>query len=273
MPIIVDGTTIQSCEGVEVDNTNMYAVNADSQRVYTESCEYEGCVVFDDEGTFYWWIPEDVSQIELCMVGGGGSGGNAEDNSGANPLSGGGGYAGQEYHNTISVPSGTTATIVVGSGGLGRDVQGVGGVNGNPGGHSGFNGTTVSGGAGGTGAFSTSPSNYKGNGAAGPSGCGGGGYNDGVQSTYYGYANGGQASSFGNGGKGFYCGANNCRGETGGVGAGGGGVVTMPEGMVAYSGHGGRGEVRIGTDCLKGQVRVSELSTTELAKLGIKKIK
>ena len=38
MAIIVDNTTIQDCQGVITDNNNMIAVNADSERVYTENC-------------------------------------------------------------------------------------------------------------------------------------------------------------------------------------------------------------------------------------------
>ena len=38
MPIYVDNQLIQDCQGVIADNTNMAAVNADNERVYTEVC-------------------------------------------------------------------------------------------------------------------------------------------------------------------------------------------------------------------------------------------
>jgi len=178
----------------------------------------QGSIVFDEPGNYTWEAPEGVSEVNLCMVGGGGSGGNI-----IGDYAFFGGSAGTEINQTFSLINSTCA-VIVGEGGNGTTNS-----EGNNGTFSGFETLTVDGGLWGR---------YEGDGAPGPDGCGGGGYNDGNKNDpdmSSGY--GGQASSFGNGGNG-----GDRQGENGGVGAGGGGTEYNSS---CTSGAGGRGEVRI----------------------------
>ena len=65
--------------------------------------------------TFVWTAPNDVSAIEVLVVGGGGGGGNAQSNSGT--PGGGGGGGGVIYDKNYPVTPGETYSIFVGQGG------------------------------------------------------------------------------------------------------------------------------------------------------------
>ena len=181
--------------------------------------------VFDVVGSGTWTVPEGVTEVEVCMVAGGGAGGSADSGNDEKSARAYGGYAGEEYSGTLSVNPGDSIPYEVGAGGSAALIS-CGGV----GGDTVFGSITVVGGARGC-----EYSGYSGTGGSGPLGCGGGGYIDG---RYYredeDRAWGGQASSFGNGGDAYR------PGRPGGTGAGGGGCSESH-----WSGAGGRGEIRI----------------------------
>ncbi len=219
------------------------------EKVYLGSAEvwnYQdppGSIVYDTPGTYTFTVPRGYTEVTVCMVGGGGSGSTC-DEGGCNSTGGaGGGYAGEEYSDTVSVTPGEEITVVVGAGGDGVRPNNDHFVYGKAGGDSSFGTITASGGARG------GPSGYHGDYGAGPSGCGGGGYRDG--DMYVDNSNnhdfdcwGGQASSFGNGGR---AGSDTYDKDPqdGGVGAGGGGFTSSGSIPNYYTGNGGRGEVRI----------------------------
>lgn len=274
MAIIVNGIDLETCDAVMVNGTPAGSVVVNGTVVWTRSCCQPGSATFNVPGNYSWIAPTDVYSVELCAIGGGGAGGNVEDNPGANPLSAGGGYAGTEYHKTDqAVSPGYTYGVTVGAGGIGRDQGGVGGHTGQPGEASKFGGITIGGGAGGKGMFSTSYQPYDGNGATVPSGCGGSGHRDGYRADSGYRGSGGQGSSFGNGGDGEWCNINGCAAHNGGVGAGGGGLVTINEFVVAEAGDGGRGEVRVSWDCgskEKGETfDIYRMTDKELSAIGI----
>ena len=240
MAIYTDGVLIQDCKGVYGDGAVMEYVLADGTTVYDEVCCTPGSATFTTPGTYYWTAPTGVTSISLCMIGGGGSGTGTENY--ANDYDGGG-YAGAEYSNTVSVTPGATYTVVVGAGGAGVNPWNGSRVNGNPGTASKFGGYIANGGSGGV----VSGGGYSGNGGTGPSGCGGGGYHDGLMAGLIAIAYGGQASSFGDGGD-AYLAYNTEPGDFPGTGAGSGsGTFAVDGSEIGIAG--GRGEVRISWNC------------------------
>lgn len=239
---------------------------------------------FYPAGTYYWTVPEGCTEVDVFLVGGGGGA--------ANGGGGGGGYtktykastSGWRDDGAISVSPGETITIIVGSGGNGRDgsESDYGNQRGGDGGYSQFKNSSyrANGGGGGGGGFKSGC--YGGNG-----GSGGGSYDaggsDGEDGTgnpltdgnYYGgsgqghttsdfgegaYVNaggGGGASSTGDpsGGYGYYSDGhggdgqnmqiNGNYGRGGGGYGGGGGACRTPNGTTAYGGNGGDGTVLI----------------------------
>jgi hypothetical protein len=170
------------------------------------------------------------TNITVCLVGGGGSGGYAHDTTG-------GGYAGDVSSGTINYSSGTTISVTIGAGGA-KTTDG-GTTYGNSGGTTKIGGISGSGGRGGTSLNGTSPS-YKGDGGN-RSTCGGSNhdgskyYDAGINSHHPDtVAYGGQTSGFGAGGSG-----SEKSSYGGGVGSGGGGCASN------YGGAGGRGEIRL----------------------------
>lgn len=187
----------------------------------------EGSTVFTLSGTFI--VPDYVSEVDICMIGGGGSGAGIYWGYGAK-----GGKAGSIISQSVGVNSGQTYNIVVGSGGariknIWTGVRG-GITSGKPGTVSKAFGLVAGGGAGG------GSSIYKGAGAY-RSGCWGTSRDGKIGvSRYKNY--GGQAG-FSNGTSGNGGGGNS---GIAGVGAGGGGKGGDGN---RYSGGGGRGEVRV----------------------------
>jgi hypothetical protein len=189
-----------------------------------------GSQTFTASGTFT--VPLGYTSVTICMCGGGGSGATTYSATKA-----GGGYAGQAVSQVVSVTSGASISITVGSGAARRVSGQASGIAGSA---SKFGAVTANGGA--AGVFG---GGYAGNGGALVSACGAGTFYHGTsREATYGtpFAYGGQASAFGNGGN---AGLSNSGGAAaGGVGAGGGGCVDFI-GSVAASGAGGRGQVRI----------------------------
>lgn len=262
-----------------IDDQRMDYLEIDGKCIYRRAAP-PGQVIFDVPGNYTWVIPFGYDSVYVCMVGGGGSGGQHKDSPDM-PSRGGGGYAGKEYSGDVAVISESTVNITVGAGGASVNCGGGGnacGVIGNPGGVSLFHTVTVQGGAGG-GASNTSEPDYRGNGGNGPDGCGGGGYKDGLyyRSTTPGVAwasYGGQASSFGSGSNGTT--SNSGNPNIAGVGAGGGGNASNDEISSGGSGVGGRGEVRVSWGNIAHRkyrvYKLSEMTQEEKDQLQIKEI-
>ena len=192
--------------------------------------------VFTSNGTFT--VPTGLTSINLCMVGGGGSGGAGWGSSTVH-INAGGGHSGNTVSVSIAVTPGETISVVVGSSGQPVSASTVGqAVNGNSGTSSSFRGYTAGGGGGG-GYTGSGQAPYNGDGGT-QTGCNGtfrDGYAAGV--TNENSAGGGQGNTFGNGGNAGY----NSNGQQGGYGTGGGGGVGKD--MNAWSGAGNGGAVRV----------------------------
>jgi hypothetical protein len=176
-------------------------------------------------GTYSWTCPTGVTSVSAVCIGGGGGGMEYTSGNGNYPMNGGGG-GGLGWKNNISVTPGTAYTVVVGAGGL-RGPYNTGST---AGGDSYFiNTSTVRGGGGQPGRYSTS--------VAGGTYTGDGGGNGGGINTN---SSGGPS---GGGGAGGYAGAGGLGGyasvllPTAGAGGGGGGGGNNGSSI----GHGGGG--------------------------------
>jgi len=147
--------------------------------------------VYSTPGSYNWTCPVGITKIMVECWGAGGGGCSQTQYSYSSAGGGGGGYA----KSILYVNSGTTYTVVVGSGGVA--VTGVSNVNGNNGGNSSFNGVVIgNGGGGGNSTDWGMGTNVR---ATGGSGVGqivrsGGNYfvvynnSDGMTAYFYGYA-------------------------------------------------------------------------------------
>lgn len=174
---------------------------------------------------YTWTVPNTVTSIKLCMIGGGGGGAFSMT---SHNLDAGGGWSGQVISRNLSVKPNSKYKITIGQGGLG----GRGGYTVPTAGHAGTNtsfGTIIAvGGKGGE--LKKDWCGFGGNGES-RSGCWGTTRNGYMNDAGSGYYWGGQAG-FGNGGDTY--------GGKGGIGAGGGAGINGVNG-----GDGGRGEVRV----------------------------
>ena len=184
-----------------------------------------GQMIFDTDGTFT--VPAGITEVNVCMVGGGGSGSMGHEGG---SLLAGGGFSGQIISELQVVTPLDVLTVTVGVGGA--PVSNTDGLNGTP---SSIGTATAIGGGGGT-----SGLGYDGIGASRTT-CGGtasdGTYQTDEEFGITSYGFGGQSSGFGKGGNG-----KNAAGgtpESGGVGAGGGAGWHYE----VLSGAGGNGRV------------------------------
>jgi len=70
---------------------------------------------WDTPDTYTWTVPDRVTTVEVCMIGGGGSGKDRHPSTTEDVA--GGGWAGDITHRTVSVIPGEDVTVVVGWGG------------------------------------------------------------------------------------------------------------------------------------------------------------
>jgi len=230
-----------------------------------ETCDIE---VFDESGNFT--VPAEITEVQVLVVGGGGSAGTQGD-CGTATGSGGGGAGGLIYNESYSVTPGQVINITIGAGGIAPISTGIG-LNG---GDSIFGTINASGGGGGAHRYDTSAANG-GSGGGGGYACAGGtgvagqGYAGGTGTNDFGGSGGGGASEVGvsgsgddgqNGGDGkdyssifgtdigdggWFAGGggggakDSCIGGTGGNGGGGDGVANL-NGTSAINGTGGGG--------------------------------
>lgn len=234
MPVIVDGVTIQECKGITTDTVNTEYVYTDTVLTYDEACCVPGSAVFDTVGTHIWTAPEGVTNIDLCMIGGGGSGGMSIDYQDRLP---GGGYSGIIYNNSVNVVPGNDYTVIVGTGGAPVEELYT---YGNPGSPSKFGSIVANGGAGGG---INNDEGYFGNGA--PRNTCAGTFYDGIPSGQSQAGYGGQAgfADGGDGGQGVIV----IPGD-GAFGSGGGGSYGSGA-LGDKTGAGGNGKVIISWDC------------------------
>jgi hypothetical protein len=158
-------------------------------------------VVFNTTGSVNWTVPEEVSEIDVLVVGGGGGAGKGDSGSDYNP--GGGGAGGLVFIEDYSVVAGEEILVIVGSGGSGSSSTSTPGING---GNSSF-GDLVALGGGGGGSMNSRDGNAGGSGggagnALGSGGTGGSGLQPSLagDSGTYGYGNSGASSLPGGGG-------------------------------------------------------------------------
>ena len=237
-----DGSTTSNYD----DGTSLVPVIGDVTIDYNSVSGSNPETVTGSNGSFTFTPPEGVTEVEVCMIGGGGSGsiGGTKQYFGAcYVLSNGyGGYAGQIVNQNVSVTPGTPVTVTIGRGGASvpEDTN----MNaGNPGSPTSFGSLTASGGAGGD--FTIGGSGYKGNGGS-RSTCAGS-FNDGTSLELDPYMDegslwGGQAGL----GKGGNSPKIDVAPENGGPGSGGGcGAFEHTAGCINYwdSGAGGDGRV------------------------------
>lgn len=76
-------------------------------------------LVFNVTGSYTWTVPNDVTEIEVLVVGGGGASGASSGQTGGHYNGGGGGAGGVIHETAFSVTPGTPMSIIVGAGGLG----------------------------------------------------------------------------------------------------------------------------------------------------------
>jgi hypothetical protein len=106
-----------------------------------------GTVTWLSRGSFSWVVPAGVTQVTLCMIGGGGAGAQRTNDAFYDRC--GGGDAGAIVHRTVSVTAGTRIYGTVGTGGKSRYGH-PNGINGLSGSASSFNGISAAGGRGGS---------------------------------------------------------------------------------------------------------------------------
>jgi len=195
-------------------------------------------------GRFNFTVPENVSEVRVCMIGGGGGGSSVRINS-AGRLAGGG-YAGQQINQVVSVNAGQTYQVVVGKGGLSEWRSDSGGdKDGNKGGTTSFAELSANGGNGGTRLTNV----YGGDGRQQFRCYPNSPFNDGsllrlseILSNNIAY--GGQAG-FAKGGQGGYNVYEHTFPTSATKGSGGGGGLSSSKNNGAFGGTGGDGEVRI----------------------------
>ncbi|SOD18976.1 glycine-rich domain-containing protein [Pedobacter xixiisoli] len=148
---------------------------------FTEgSVNYTRLTFTNTNSSFNWTVPSNVSSVNYLVVGGGGGGGGAFDSGAA-----GGGGGGQVKTGTLSVTSGSTINVTVGSAGAGGAADRNASpqeYNGVDGGNSYFDTIIANGGTGGIrsrggGASAGGALNTGGSGGGGGNGGGGGGGN------------------------------------------------------------------------------------------------
>lgn len=220
MSFIIDGVEM---EKVVINGVEMDALYIDNELVYSGKAP-PGEQIFEADGVFV--VPKGCTEVTVCMIGGGGSGGLNHDQGFA-----GGGYSGVIFSNIISVIAGENIPIIIGIGGAGLISGSI--QNGNAGTKTSFGTTEVNGGAGG----SKQSKEYNGDG--------------GSRTTCYGTfsdgtiaftRNAGGQAGFADGGDGSY---NRVIPYHGAKGSGGGSNVVGDFGATGYSGAGGNGLVRI----------------------------
>ena len=195
--------------------------------VYTSQSP-SGSQTFTSSGTFT--VPQGYTEVTICMIGGGGSGGACAVpvNNPTGALYSGGGYSGEIVSQVVSgLTSGQVIAVTIGSGGAGVSGYDVAG---NAGTETVFGSIVANGGAGG--GATTFP--YYGEGGARVISCLGITTYDGSSAIFEAWGGGasggyGGQAGFGNGGT---------LGGSGGVGAGGAGHIAG-----TISGAGGRGEL------------------------------
>ncbi len=257
MPIVVDGVTIQDCDGVIVDGTPMDNTYADNISVHESKCCSDGYVevhfstalgdtqYVQDQGGGAWkfTVPQNITHISVCAQGGGGSGGSdfQPTHKDSNP---GGGECGKLTQRYLSVTEGSVLNIQIGRGGQpvvcvteGYPVQG------NAGEATWFDNFYGLGGQGGYCNHVGTDPYYNGNGEN-STGCTGAVHHNGTKwAGTTTAACGGQASSFGHGGDGRI----DTNAGNGGLAAGGGGGLGYTQNT--WSGAGGDGVVYISWTC------------------------
>lgn len=256
----------QKMDRVFIDDQELDFLYIDDECVFSKEGQTPpGGIWFDVPGTYTWTTPAGYTQMNVCMVAGGGGGGNVPDLSplDSNIYETGGGHAGEEFSGTVDVTPETEITIVVGRGGTGK-TSNTTPSDGGKGEDSIFHTVTCVGGDGGK---AHSP-DYKGEGAE-KTGCGGTRHDGSMsQKGTTRFAYGSEASSFAWGKNG----AIDSDGADGGVGAGG--ACSISENQT-YAGDGGRGEVRVSwgdTRIHPAPIRkLSELTEEELNELGIRR--
>jgi len=120
----ISGTQLLTCQSSTIIDTssNNFSITNNS------SATVVGVSAFGN--TYSWTAPTGVNQVEALIVAGGGSGGNAQVNTGT--PAGGGGAGGLIYNPAIPVTPGQTYTVTVGQGGAPMFITNPG--QGNPGG-------------------------------------------------------------------------------------------------------------------------------------------
>jgi hypothetical protein len=206
-----------------------------------------GQVAYTTPGTYTWIAPAGVNSVHIVCVGGGAGGTGGWGISTAPGTSGGGG-GGLGWKNNISVVSGQSYTVVVGTGSNGN----TGGVSTANGGQSYFISDAIVSGNGGGGAGNNiggTGGSYTGDGG----GAGGSGSNHGGQSFQTG-GGGGAGGYTGTGGSG---GAGQSSSGTAGSGGGGGGGGGGASGsnVSTSGGGGGVGILGQGSDGTAGAAR------------------
>ena len=220
-----DYPTTEASINLRIDAFNNAGVTPSNVDTGTTK-EPAGEIESNTAGSHTFIAPRGYTEVDLCMIGGGGSGrGSGWGVQNANL---GGGYAGAVVTQAVTVVSQEEIAVVVGAGGQRTS----GAVGSRAGSASSFKGISANGGAGGTNGTA-----YAGNNGSRTT-CGGT-FNDGVLEYYSPHnarAYGGQAG-FGNGGRS----SQTISVASGTRGAGGGGGWILPD----RAGHGGSGVVRI----------------------------
>ena len=217
----------RSNEGAVASDSDegMLLIQGDVTVDYAGVSDGDASTITGSNGSFVFAPPAGITEVNVCMCGGGGAGGYVDINP---QYCSGGGFAGDIASEDVPVSFGTDITIVIGVGGLGTASTS----DDNAGTQSSFGAIVALGGP--SGYDSVTPcQGYDGQGASRDT-CGG---------TFYdgnGTHNGGQAGAFGDGGDGFV--GQDTNGGDGGIGAGGGSVT---QGSTNRSGNGGNGRVVI----------------------------
>jgi len=226
-PVVVGGLASGTSYTFKVQATNATAYGALSASSNSITAALAQQAAFTSSGTYSWIVPAGLSPATISMVavGGGGTGMYGGAINSLPYLGYGGGGGALAYTNSVSVTSGESFTIVVGS-------------NGGPGTSGGFSGVSRSGtylvqaGGGQNGSTCSAGGTV----LVGTGGAGGAGARN-------------QRNGRAGGGAGGYAGAGGCAGTSGngtsGSGGGGGGGRSSPWSSGASAGGGGGGGVGI----------------------------
>lgn len=103
--------------------TRIYSIPTNSSKAYGTPLQVKGIVTFTSSGTFI--VPPGVTNVDVCLVGGGGAGGASYNESGeyynAGYAGGGGGAGYVKNYMKYTVTPGNVYPIVIGAGGIGID--------------------------------------------------------------------------------------------------------------------------------------------------------